>query len=152
MLQALLEAASTAVTTRAPTAANRMHLAAGFIEAVTARYGGSRLGRQELDGELILDLEGALWTWEMLEAARAPRSREPDRIVVAVDPPVSTGDEGRRVRHRGRGRRRRPARRTTGRAEVIADASVRRAVAAGLGGAGGGRVPPLRRRPASWPR
>ena len=49
--RALLEAPGTAVT-RAPTAANRMHLATGFLEAVTARYGGSRLGRQELDGEL----------------------------------------------------------------------------------------------------
>ena len=69
------------MVTRAPTAANRMHLAASFLEAVTAKYGGSRLGRQELDGEFVLDVEGALWTWAMLEAARAPRRARarPDR-------------------------------------------------------------------------
>jgi phage terminase large subunit-like protein len=90
LLTSILEAPGT-VTTRAATAANRMHLAASFLQAVTLKYGGSRLGRQELDGELIMDAEGALWTWEMLEAARVPRAVELDRIVVAVDPPVSRG-------------------------------------------------------------
>jgi phage terminase large subunit-like protein len=89
-LRSVLDAPGT-VTTGAPTAANRMHLAASFLEAVTRKYAGSRLGRQELDGELVMDLEGALWTWEMLEAARAPRALALDRIVVAVDPPVSSG-------------------------------------------------------------
>jgi len=88
LLQALLDAPDTVVT-RAPTAANRMHLARGFLEAVTRTYGGSRLGRQELDGEIVRDLDGALWPWASLEAARAPRPLELDRIVVAVDPPVS---------------------------------------------------------------
>lgn len=90
VLEALLAAPGT-VTTHAPTAANRLHLARSFLEAVTARYGGSRLGRQELDGQFVLDFEGALWTRDMLEAARRPGGREPDRIVVAVDPPVSSG-------------------------------------------------------------
>jgi phage terminase large subunit-like protein len=92
LLDALLAAPDTAVT-RAPTAANRMHLGRGFVEKVTARYGGSRLGRQELDGEIVRDLDGALWTWEMLEAARARAGVELDRVVVAVDPPV-TGRPG----------------------------------------------------------
>ena len=95
LLRAILDEPGTAVT-RAPTTANRMHLAASFLEAVTAKYGGRRLGRQELDGELILDVEGALWTWAMLDAAKAPRELELDRIVVAVDPPVTgkaTSDE-----------------------------------------------------------
>jgi phage terminase large subunit-like protein len=91
LLGGLLEAPGT-VATRAPTAANRMHLAASFLEVVTAKYAGTRLGRQELDGELVAELEGALWTWDMLEAARAPRPFAPDRVVVAVDPPVSSGD------------------------------------------------------------
>lgn len=90
LLKALLEAEGT-VTTHAPTAANRMHLAKDFIQRVTARYGGSRLARQELEGELVLELPGALWTWEMIEAARAARAAEPTRIVVAVDPPVTSG-------------------------------------------------------------
>ncbi len=92
LLQTLLEAKTTAVT-RAPTSANRMHLAKGFLEAVTAKYGGSSLGRQELDGEFVLDAEGALWTREMLRAARAPRALEFSRIVVAVDPPVTGGSD-----------------------------------------------------------
>ncbi len=57
LLTALLAAAGTVVT-RAPTAANRMHLAEGFVEAVTAKYAGTRLGRQELDGEFVLDADG----------------------------------------------------------------------------------------------
>jgi phage terminase large subunit-like protein len=93
-LLALVDAAGTAVT-RAPTAANRMHLAPGFLDAVSARYGGSTLGRQELDGEFVLEVEGALWTWETIEAAKAPRPRplELDRIVVAIDPPVTGGKD-----------------------------------------------------------
>ncbi len=90
LLRRLLDEDTTAVT-RAPTDANRMHLARNFLDAVTRRYGGSRLGRQELDGELMPDVEGALWTWDMLEAARAPRAFELDRVVVAVDPPVTSG-------------------------------------------------------------
>ena len=73
------------VTTRAPTAANRMHLAASFRRACDREIWGTRTGRQELDGELVTDLEGALWTWDMLEAARAPRPLTFDRVVVAID-------------------------------------------------------------------
>ncbi len=89
LLQALIEAPTSAVT-RAPTAANRMHLAPGFVEAVTARYANSDLGRQELDGEFVLETEGALWTRQMLAAARRPRALELNRVVVAIDPPVTS--------------------------------------------------------------
>jgi phage terminase large subunit-like protein len=90
LLKAVLAAPGTVVT-RAATAANRMHLAASFLAAVTAKYGGSRLGRQELDGELVEDVEGAIWTWATRAAARRPGPRVLDRIVVAVDPPVTSG-------------------------------------------------------------
>lgn len=90
IVKAILDAATT-VTTRAKTEANAAHLAASFLEEVRARYGGTRLGRQELDGELLADLEGALWTGSMLDAAVAARAVTPDRIVVAVDPPVTGG-------------------------------------------------------------
>jgi phage terminase large subunit-like protein len=90
LLKAVLAAPSTVVT-RAATSANRMHLAASFLAAVTAKYGGTRLGRQELEGELVEDAEGALWTWATLEAARRPGPPALDRIVVAVDPPVTSG-------------------------------------------------------------
>jgi phage terminase large subunit-like protein len=92
LLRAILAEAGT-VTTRAPTSANKMHLARSFLETVTRAYEGTRLGRQELDGEMILDEEGALWTWASLEAARTPFNAALDRVVVAVDPPVTTGAE-----------------------------------------------------------
>lgn len=92
LLRAILADAET-VRTAAPTSANRMHLAKSFLETVTRRYAGSRLGRQELDGAMLTDVEGALWTWPMLEAARTPRPLELARIVVAVDPPVSAGED-----------------------------------------------------------
>jgi phage terminase large subunit-like protein len=92
LLSALLDDPRT-VSTHAPTEANRMHLAKSFLAHVTARYGGSRTGRQELQGELMFDVEGALWTMASLEAARVPREVEVDRVVVAVDPPVSSGSD-----------------------------------------------------------
>jgi phage terminase large subunit-like protein len=88
LLKELLEAEGT-VTTHAPTEANKANLAKGFLAAVQARYAGTRLGRQELDGVLIEEAEGALWTPARLEAARVREVPEMSRIVVAVDPPVS---------------------------------------------------------------
>ncbi|WP_139828440.1 DNA-packaging protein [Maritimibacter sp. HL-12] len=93
VLKALL-ANPTTVTTHAPTEANRANLAASFLEEVRARYGGTRLGRQELEGILIEDSEGALWTSARLEAGRLDAPPESfSRVVVAVDPPV-TGHAG----------------------------------------------------------
>lgn len=65
------------------------HLPASFVEAMEAEYGGTRLGRQELDGELLSDVPGALWTRAMIEAARAVVVEAPVRVVVGVDPPAS---------------------------------------------------------------
>lgn len=79
------------VVTRASTEANRANLARSFLAAVRGRYGDTRLGRQELDGELIEDLDGALWTTALLEQSRTDVLPTLDRIVVAVDPPVSSG-------------------------------------------------------------
>ncbi|MEO0380969.1 MAG: terminase family protein [Pseudomonadota bacterium] len=90
VLKTLLQLPST-VTTHAPTEANAANLAGSFLEEVRARYAGTRLGRQELDGVLLSDAEGALWTGEMLEASRAAAPKEFDRIVVGVDPAVSNG-------------------------------------------------------------
>lgn len=66
------------------------HLSASFVCAVEAMYGGTRLGRQEIDGELIEDLAGALWTRAMLEGARVAAVPATVRVVVAVDPPAGT--------------------------------------------------------------
>jgi phage terminase large subunit-like protein len=58
------------------------------------RYGKSLLGRQELDGELIADLPGALWTRTTLEQAReAAPSSPPVRVVIGVDPPASASGD-----------------------------------------------------------
>lgn len=92
VLKSILGNPST-VETRAPTEANRAYLAASFLEEVRARYAGTRLGRQELDGELLEDMEGALWRLADLEAGRLEHRPPLDRIVVAVDPPV-TGHTG----------------------------------------------------------
>jgi phage terminase large subunit-like protein len=75
--------------TRAGTRANAFHLAPSFLSEVIARYGGTRLGRQELDGEVIEDRPDALWTRAAIEAAREPSAPPLARVVVAVDPPAS---------------------------------------------------------------
>lgn len=69
-------------------------LAPGFVAAVEAEFAGTRLGRQELDGELIEEVAGALWTRALIEARRVAAAPELMRIVVGVDPPAgATGDE-----------------------------------------------------------
>jgi phage terminase large subunit-like protein len=83
-----LLAEPTSVVTRMTTAENDRHLASSFLSAVVARYRGTVLGRQELDGELIEDLPGALWTRGMF---RRDDGAERARIVVAVDPPATSG-------------------------------------------------------------
>ncbi|ADZ71355.1 DNA-packaging protein [Polymorphum gilvum] len=89
LLKRLIDLPGTALT-HAPTRANALFLAPGFLERIVARYQGTRLGRQELDGELIEDRPDALWRRDALEACRVDRA--PDalvRIVVAVDPPAT---------------------------------------------------------------
>lgn len=88
LLKRLIADPKTAVT-HAPTRENAFHLAPGFLDMVLARYAGTRLGRQELEGELIEDREGALWTRAILEQARVAQAPPLARIVVAVDPPAS---------------------------------------------------------------
>lgn len=88
VLKEILGANST-VSTSAPTRANAANLAASFLQEVTAKYGGTRLGRQELEGELLNEADGALWSLAGIEAARVDEMPELDRIVVAVDPPVT---------------------------------------------------------------
>lgn len=79
------------VVMRSATADNRAHLAERFWKAVTERYGGTRLGRQELDGELIDDDPGALFRRDAIEAQRIRQAPSLRRVVVAVDPPASHG-------------------------------------------------------------
>ncbi|MEZ5810872.1 MAG: terminase family protein [Rhizobiaceae bacterium] len=77
--------------TRMTTGDNAANLAASFLKAVTERYGNTRLGRQEIGGELLVDREDGLWNRALLEQAVAPPAGELRRIVVAVDPPAASG-------------------------------------------------------------
>ncbi len=90
VLKKLLASPST-VQTHASTEANAANLATSFMSEVLARYQGTRLGRQELDGVLLSDVEGAFWTSDMLEQQRVQRVPEVDRIVVGLDPAAGTG-------------------------------------------------------------
>jgi phage terminase large subunit-like protein len=72
--------------TTATTYANRANLAPSFFDRIIRRYEGTRLGRQELRGELIEEAEGALWTRDMVEAARDGKKSDPLGTVCAVDP------------------------------------------------------------------
>jgi len=71
VLKAIMADPST-VTTRSRTFDNAAHLDPHTLDYLRAKYGGTTLGRQELDAELLEDVEGALWTREMLEACRVP--------------------------------------------------------------------------------
>lgn len=77
--------------TRGSTAENADNLAPAFLQQIVARYEGTRLGRQELNAELLEDVPGALWTYSMFEDRRPA----PDlvRAVVAIDPAVTSGEE-----------------------------------------------------------
>jgi len=78
------------VVTHARTQANAFNLAPTFLQGVMARYAGTRLGRQELDGEIIEDRPDALWSRALLEKCRVREAPPLQRIVVAVDPPATS--------------------------------------------------------------
>lgn len=89
ILQRLLKLETT-VTSRARTIDNAGNLAPAFLEEMQRRYAGSPLGRQELDGELIELLSGGLWRADWIDRSRIDTPPEQKRIVVAVDPPVTS--------------------------------------------------------------
>lgn len=90
LLKRLISEPTTA-TTRAATVVNAFNLAPTFLQSAMGRYAGTRLGRQELDGEIIEDRPDALWSRALLEQCRVREAPPLQRIVVAVDPPVSSG-------------------------------------------------------------
>ena len=144
LLRALVKNGDIAVS-RGRTLDNDLHLPVAFLTAMTADYGGTRLGRQELDGELIEDVEGALWTRAMIEGCRVGRdvvrvehSRDASdsgnrsldcarderdmslvRIVIGVDPPASKNGDACGIIVAGLG--------ADGKAYVLADASMEKA-------------------------
>ena len=85
-------AAGHVAITRGRTADNAAHLAPAFIGLMRDQYGGTLTGRQELDGELIGEIEGALWSRALIEQCRvaaAPATAR--RVVIGVDPPAGAG-------------------------------------------------------------
>jgi phage terminase large subunit-like protein len=86
-----IEAAALTIKTRGRTSDN-INLDEKVIEVLTATYGGTRIGAQELDGELLRDVEGALWPRELIVKARANAPDGFDRVVVGVDPPAGAGE------------------------------------------------------------
>lgn len=79
--------------TRGSTRENRANLAPKFLRAIEKKYAGTRLGRQELDAELLEDAPGALWKRKQIDAHRVGKHPDLVRIVVAVDPSVSSESE-----------------------------------------------------------
>lgn len=91
LIGAIKRAESTAVT--GGKTIDNVVLEDAFQAAMHNMYAGTRLGRQELDGELLEDVEGALWTRALIAGARSGQGAELVRVVVAVDPPaVAAGD------------------------------------------------------------
>jgi phage terminase large subunit-like protein len=80
------------VITRGSTFENRSNLAPSFLDQIVSRYEGTRLGRQELNAEVLDDIPGALWTRAIIDKAREPRAvPQMSRVVVAVDPSGTRG-------------------------------------------------------------
>lgn len=81
--------------TRGSTFDNASNLAGSFLTAVKAKYEGTRLGRQELNAEVLDDVPGALWTRELIDKSRKRKGDKlPDmsRVVVAIDPAAKSKD------------------------------------------------------------
>jgi phage terminase large subunit-like protein len=65
---------------------NAANLAPAFLAAIIDRYRGTRLGRQEINAEILADVEGALWTLDLIEENRVVKQGVPPlkRILVAI--------------------------------------------------------------------
>jgi phage terminase large subunit-like protein len=79
--------------TRGSTFDNARNLAPPFLEEVRARYEGTRIGRQELYGEYLEDVPGALWTRSLIDAKRTREAPDLVRVVVAIDPAMTSGED-----------------------------------------------------------
>ncbi len=81
--------------TRGNTYANAANLAPDFLAELLAKYEGTRLGRQELHAEVLEDKPGALWTLSRIEEHREPDADPTtmERMVIAIDPPVTSGED-----------------------------------------------------------
>ena len=96
VIKALI-ARKTTVITRGSSYENRANLSEAYYEDVIAPYVGTRMGRQEIEGELLEDIPGALWTHAMIDELKVKlleiQWNKLVRIVVAIDPAVTAGEE-----------------------------------------------------------
>lgn len=92
LIRTLIEREDVAVTSGS-TYDNISNLSPSFVAEMKSRYEGTRLGRQELHAELLTDVQGALWTPGMIEDGRLSEAPPLKRIVVAIDPAASAGED-----------------------------------------------------------
>ena len=78
------------ILTRGTSYENRGNLSERFYSAIIKKYEGTRLGRQELNAEVLDDNPGALWRLADIEASRIQRRRDYRRVVVAIDPATTS--------------------------------------------------------------
>lgn len=90
LIRSLLAKPTTHVT-RGSTYDNRANLAPAFFYSIVGQYEGTRLGRQELYAELLEDVEGTLWSRDLIDRYRVQTPPELRRIVIAIDPAASAG-------------------------------------------------------------
>lgn len=95
---------------------DNVHLSESYFAQIEGAYAGTRWGRQELDGELIEDVAGALWSRELIERCRAAAVPALVRVVIGVDPPAGVDGDACGIVAVGRG--------SDGLAYVIEDATV----------------------------
>ncbi|WP_260926496.1 DNA-packaging protein [Novosphingobium sp. 9] len=107
------------IVTRGTTWDNRANLPTRFLDAMRRLFGTSQLGRQELEGEMLAEAEGALWSRALLEQCREGAGPECVRVIVGVDPPASAGGDACGIVVVGLD--------ASGSAHVLADASVEKA-------------------------
>lgn len=91
LLQGLIKDPAVAVT-RGTTYENRPNLAPHFLSQIIRKYEGTRLGRQEIEGEILDDIPDGLWSRGVIEAARARTAPVLTRIVVAIDPAATSSE------------------------------------------------------------
>lgn len=92
-LVALLRSDPDTVVTHMRTLDNAANLAPGAVAALRKKWEGTRLGRQELDGEFLEEVPGALWTLALIEDARTDGAPQLDRVVVGVDPSGASDED-----------------------------------------------------------
>ena len=83
----------TVIKTVGSTAENRNNLAQSLVQYVYDKYSGTRLGRQELEGEILMDTPGALWTYTNLDQYRVKKHPELKQVIIAIDPAVTANED-----------------------------------------------------------